>query len=74
MASEQFICQACGAGFASRRDLDQHNKEAHAPAEHARWGIAQQALGGLKCPTCGVEFTTRDQLEQHARQEHQGAC
>ncbi|GEM_PF-1360360 len=70
MAENQFICQACGITFATRAELDQHNKQAHAAAEHARWTIAQQAVGGVSCPVCGAQFSTIDQVERHARREH----
>ncbi len=70
MASDQFICQACGTVFPSRQELDQHNKQTHAAAENARWTIPQQAVGGVNCPVCGAQFTTMDQLNRHARQEH----
>lgn len=26
---EDFTCQACGAGFKTKEELEQHNKEAH---------------------------------------------
>jgi uncharacterized C2H2 Zn-finger protein len=71
MASDQFICQACGTVFPSRQALDQHNQREHATAENARWTITQQAVGGVTCPACGMQFTTADELNRHTRQEHQ---
>ncbi len=72
MANEQFICQACGATFPSRGELDRHNQQAHAQAENVRWTITQQAVGGVQCPVCGAQFTTIDQMNRHNRQEHGG--
>jgi uncharacterized C2H2 Zn-finger protein len=71
MASDQFICQACGTVFPSRQALDQHNQREHAAAENVSQTISQQAAGGANCPICGVQFTTVDQMNRHARQEHQ---
>ena len=70
MAEDQFTCQACGAVFPSRAELDRHNKQAHTMAENTRWAMAQQAVGGVNCPVCGAQFSTTDQLERHARLEH----
>ncbi len=72
MASNQFICQACGTVFPTRQELDQHNQREHATAENVRWTITQQAVGGMTCPVCGAQFTTADQLNRHTRHEHQG--
>jgi uncharacterized C2H2 Zn-finger protein len=71
MTSHQFICQACGAVFASRQELDQHNQREHATAKNMRGIIAQEKVDGVNCPICGAQFTTADQMNRHARQEHQ---
>ncbi len=70
MDNPLFTCQACGAEFPTRQELDQHNRQAHATADNVKWTIAQQAVGGLRCQECGAEFTTIDQLERHRRQAH----
>jgi uncharacterized C2H2 Zn-finger protein len=54
-----FRCEACGAEFTTREQLDQHKQQAH------------QQTQSFRCPACGAEFSTREQLEAHGRQAHQ---
>jgi uncharacterized C2H2 Zn-finger protein len=58
-----FRCQACGAAFATREQLEQHNRQAHP-------GMQAQSGQSFHCDTCGATFATRAELEAHARYQH----
>jgi hypothetical protein len=57
-------CPACGAEFATREELEEHNRQAHQGMQ------AQEQGGSYPCEACGATFGTGEELEAHARDEH----
>jgi DNA-directed RNA polymerase subunit RPC12/RpoP len=55
MAQNQYKCEACGATFDTKAELEQHNRMTHSQ---------------YTCEACGQTFNSEAELEAHNRQMH----